>query len=130
MLRLLARLLLSALVFIAVLPHVPGIAFHGTFFQALMLAIMFALILWLVDMVAIALSAVAAIGTLGLALLWLIPFWILGFWLLPAVALKVVSDLMPSYLTISGWLPAIFGGLIMMFIGMVTSGHVWRDAAV
>jgi hypothetical protein len=128
--RVVVRLLLSAFVFIAVLPHIPGISFHGTFFQALMMALLFALILWLVDIVAIAVSAVAAIGTMGVALLWLIPFWILGFWLLPAVALKVVSDLMPSYLTIDGWLPAIFGGLIMLFIGMVTSGHIWRNAEV
>lgn len=129
MLRLFARLILTALAFVAVLPFVPGITFHGTFFQALMLAIMFSLILWLVDVVAIALSAAAAIGTLGLALLWLVPLWILGFWLLP-VALKVVSDVMPSYLVIHGWLPAIVGGLIMLLIGMITSGSFWRHAEI
>lgn len=128
MLRLVVRLVLTALAFTTILPHIGGISFHGTFFQALMMAILFSLILWFVDIIAVALSAAAAIGTLGLALLWLIPFWILGFWLLPAVALKVVSDLMPSYLTIAGWMPAVLGGLVMLIIGMVTSGSIWRHA--
>ena len=126
MLRLATKLLLTALVFIAILPHIQGIAFHGTFLQAITMAIVFGIILWLVDALAVALSAVAAISTLGLALLWILPLWILGFWLLPAVALKVVSDLMPSYLTIVGWMPAILGGLIMLCIGMLTSEQVWH----
>jgi uncharacterized membrane protein YvlD (DUF360 family) len=119
--RLLLRLVLTALAFIAVLPHIPGISFHGTVFQALMLSILFSIILWLVDLAAIALSAAVAIGTLGLALLWLVPLWILGFWLLPAVALKVVSDFMPGYITIQGWGPAVLGGLFMLLIGLVSS---------
>jgi hypothetical protein len=127
MMRLMTRLLLTALAFIAILPHIHGISFHGTFFQALILAILFSLILWVVDFVAVALSAAAAIGTFGVALLWLIPLWILGFWLLPAVALKVVSDVTP-YLSIVGWLPAVLGGLVMLMIGMVTSSNVWRQA--
>jgi hypothetical protein len=62
-----------------------------------------------------------AVGTWGAALLWLIPLWVLGFWLLPAVALKVVSDIAPTYLTVHGWIPAILGGLIMLFISLITA---------
>lgn len=129
MFRLMMRLVLTALAFTAVLPHIQGISFHGSFFNALMLAILFSLILWLVDVVAVALSAMAAIGTLGMALLWLIPLWVLGFWLLPAVALKVVSDVTP-WLNIVGWLPAVIGGLIMLLIGLVTSGSFRRTSEV
>jgi hypothetical protein len=129
MLRLMTRLVLTALAFTAVLPHIPGISFHGSFFEALMLSVMFSLILWLVDVVAIALSAMAAVGTLGMALLWLIPLWVLGFWLLPAVALKVVSDLTP-WLNILGWMPAVVGGVIMLLIGLITSGSFWRTSEV
>jgi hypothetical protein len=68
-------------------------------------------------------SAILAFGTLGLALLFLVPMWLFGFWLLPAVALKLLAGLMPSYLTVSGWTPAILGGLIMLIIGIVTSGN-------
>lgn len=82
--------------------------------------------LWLVDVAAVALSAVLTIGTLGTALLWLIPAWILGSWLLPAVALRLLSDVAPAYLTVEGWIPAILGGLVMLFIGMMTSSVAVR----
>lgn len=52
------------------------------------------------------------------------PVWIVGFWILPAVALRLVSDFMPGYLQVSGWIPAILGSLVLMLIGMVTSGSV------
>lgn len=129
MVRLLMRLALTAFAFAAILPRIPGITFHGSVFNAMMLAIMFSLILWVVDVVAIAMSAAVAIGTLGMALLWLVPLWVLGFWLLPAVALKVVSDVTP-FLSIQGWLPAVFGGLVMLFIGMLTSGHFARHERI
>jgi hypothetical protein len=77
--------------------------------------------LWVVDVIAIMLTAAMAIGTLGLALLWLIPIWILGFWLLPACALQLVGTVMPAYITVTGWGPAILGGLLTMLIGMLTS---------
>lgn len=128
MMKLLARLVLTALAFVAILPHIPGISFHGTLFQALMLAILFTLVLWFVDLAAIAISAAVAVTTLGLALLWLIPAWILGFWLLPAVALKLVSDIMPSYVSVSGWMPAVLGGLVLLVIGLVTSSSLWQHA--
>jgi len=81
----------------------------------------FSIVGWLVDLLAKLLSALWAIGTMGLALLILIPLWILGFWLLPAVTLKLVADMMPAHLTVSGWIPAIEGGLVMMIIGALTT---------
>ncbi len=77
-----------------------------------------------------ALAALWTVSTLGLALLVIIPLWILGFWILPALALLLVSDMMPNTLTIVGWLPATFGGLVMLVIGMIT-GTITRvrDAA-
>jgi len=120
--RLIARLLLSALAFTTILPMIHGIDFHGNFGQALLLAVVFGLMLWVVDLIAIGVSAVLTISSFGLALLWLVPLWILGFWILPAIALKVVSDMMPGYITVNGWVPAILGGLVMLVIGMVTNG--------
>jgi uncharacterized membrane protein YvlD (DUF360 family) len=128
MLKLLARLLLTAFAFVAVLPYIPGISFHGTVFQALVLALLFTIVLWFVDLLAIALSAAFTIGTLGMALLWLIPAWIFGFWLMPALALKLVSDFLPQYLSITGWTPAILGGLVMLVIGLLTSVSLWHHA--
>jgi hypothetical protein len=114
-------LLLTALVFTSVLPLIPGIAFHGNFVGALVLAFFFGIFLWLVDLLAMTVSAMLTVGSLGLALLILVPLWIFGFWLLPAVALRLSADFFPNYLTITGWLPAILGGLIMLFIGVLTS---------
>lgn len=122
--RLILRLVLSALAFTSILPMIHGIDFHGNFAQALLLAVVFGLMLWVVDILAVAISAIAAVGTLGAALLWLVPLWILGFWLLPAVALKLVSDVMPGYISVEGWAPAILGGLVMLGISMVTSRSV------
>lgn len=127
--RMIIRILLTAAAFTFVLPMIHGIDFHGNFGAALVLALAFAVMLWLVDLAAVALSAVLTIGTLGAALLWLIPVWILGSWLLPAVALRLLSDVMPSYLTVTGWMPAIFGGLVMLVIGILTSGATKRRAA-
>ncbi len=119
--RMIIRILLTALAFTSILPLIHGIDFHGNFVAALLLAVGFAVMLWLVDLAAVALSAVLTIGTLGTALLWLIPAWILGSWLLPAVALRLLSDVAPGYLTVDGWIPAILGGLVMLFIGIFTS---------
>jgi len=115
------KILLTAVVFTSVLPLIPGISFHGNFFAAFILAFMFGIFLWLVDLIAMTISAMLTIGSLGLALLILVPLWVFGFWLLPAVALKLSADFFPNYLTISGWLPAILGGLVMLFIGVLTS---------
>lgn len=121
MMSFLFKLLLSALAFIFVLPMIPGIYFHGGFIMAFVLSVFFGIMLWVVDLVAIALSTLLAFSTFGLALIFLLPLWFFGYWLLPAVALKLLSDIMPNALAISGWLPAIWGGLVMLVIGILTS---------
>jgi uncharacterized membrane protein YvlD (DUF360 family) len=120
----LIRLVLIAGAFYFVLPMIQGIQFHGSFVHAIVAGFIFALVGWGCETLAIILSTVLAIGTFGLALLILIPAWMLGFWLLPAIALKVLADMMPATLTISGWGPAIWGGLVMLFIGIITSGKI------
>jgi uncharacterized membrane protein YvlD (DUF360 family) len=124
MTRYLIRLALIACAFYFLFPMIHGIQFHGNFVHALLAGVVFAFLGWIVESIAIAITALLAIGTLGLGLLILIPMWILGFWLLPAVVLKFVADIMPSTLSFSGWEPAIWGGLIMLCIGIITSGQV------
>ncbi len=115
------KLVITAAVFAFVLPMIPGIDFHGNFWAAILLAFFFGIILWVVDVLAVAISAMLTITSLGLALLVLVPLWLVGFWLLPVVALKVLAHFFPTYLTIVGWIPAIWGGLLMLFAGVVTS---------
>jgi hypothetical protein len=120
--RFLIRVILKALAFIYLLPMIGGIAFHGSFVAAIGLAILFSIMLWLVELGAVALATYFTITTFGLALLVLIPLYLLGFWLLPAFALKLVADFMPQYLAVAGWGPAVLGGLLMLVISMVTGG--------
>jgi hypothetical protein len=122
MTRYLIRLVLIASAFYFLFPMIPGAQFHGSFIYALLAGALFAFLGWVVETIAIAVSALLTIGTLGLALIVLVPAWLLGFWLLPAVVLRTVADFMPSTIAFSGWMPAIWAGLIMLLIGVVTSG--------
>jgi uncharacterized membrane protein YvlD (DUF360 family) len=126
MFNFLIRLVVLGLAFHFVLPLIKGIEFHGNFTDALIAGAFFAIIGWAFEALAVTLSAIFAITTFGLGLLILIPAWVIGFWLMPAVVLKVVADMLPSYLTINGWLPAVWGGLVMLFIGVLTSKKLFR----
>jgi uncharacterized membrane protein YvlD (DUF360 family) len=123
MTRYLIRLALIASAFYFIFPLIPGIQFHGNFGYALGAGVLFAFLGWIVESIAIAISAILTIGTFGMALFVLLPAWILGFWLLPALVLTYVADIMPATLSFTGWWPAIWGGLVMLCIGIVTSGH-------
>lgn len=124
--RLLLRLLLSAIAFTSVLPMIRGISFHGNFATALMISFVFALMLWAVETLTMGIAAVWTLGTLGLALLWLIPAWILGFWLLPAIALILTADVMPQSLSVDGFCSAALAGVVMLFIALITSKFFWK----
>ncbi|MBX9721634.1 MAG: hypothetical protein K2X81_09585 [Candidatus Obscuribacterales bacterium] len=117
----LLKLVLTAIAFAFILPLIPGISFHGGVMMALLISLFFGVMLWVTDLVALALSTILAVGSMGIALLWLVPLWLLGFWMLPAVALRLLADFMPNNLSITGWMPAILGGLVMMLIGAITT---------
>ncbi|HEY9681055.1 MAG TPA: hypothetical protein V6C86_05670 [Oculatellaceae cyanobacterium] len=121
MTRYLIRLVLIAGTFYFLFPMIPGVQFHGNFLHAILAGAVFAFLGWVVESIAVGISAIVAISTLGLALIVLIPAWLLGFWLLPAVGLKLLANLMPSTLAFSGWMPAIWGGLLMLCIGIATN---------
>src|SRR5271170_6311282 len=97
--KVLLKLGLTSLVFMFVLPMIPGISFHGGFGTAFLISILFGILLWVVDLLALAMGTFFTITSFGLALLWLLPLWIFGFWLMPAFALKLLSDVAPGYLT-------------------------------
>lgn len=124
--RYMIRLVLIASAFYFLFPLIPGVSFHGTFWTALLAGAAFAFCGWLVEFAAICLSALLTIGTLGMALLFLVPAWLIGFWLLPAVSLRLLADFMPGTVNFSGWVPAIIGGLIMLLVGVITSGDTHK----
>lgn len=116
----LIRLVLLALAFHFILPMIGGIEVRGGFMTSIGLALVFSILGVVVTWLAAAITAVVAVGTLGMGLLVLIPLWILGFWLLPAYTLLLTSSVMPSALSVAGWWPAIWGGLITLVIGVAT----------
>ncbi len=124
MTRFLLRLGLSACAFYFLFPLIPGVQFHGSFIHALLAGTLFSILGWIVELLAVALSAFLTITTLGMALIVIIPAWLFGFWLLPAIALRVVADLMPATLAFTGWIPSIVGGLIMLCIGLITGADM------
>lgn len=126
MIKFIVRLLALSAAFHFVLPMIKGITVHGTFVNSIGLAFFFSVLAWLVSAFAGLVTALLTVGTLGLALLVLIPIWLVGFWLFPAVALKLVADFMPGYLVVDGWWPAIWGGLLMFFVGVVTDASQVR----
>lgn len=125
--RTMIRLLLSAIAFVSILPMIHGIDFHGNFWIALLISVVFGVMLWAVEAITVAIAAVWTISSFGLALLWLIPIWIIGFWLLPVFAFILTADVMPQYLSVSGFIPAAEAGLIMLFIALLTSKTFWPD---
>ncbi len=114
--------------FYFVFPEIPGVTFHGTFVHAAVAGLVFVVVAWVVELVAIAISAMLAVGTLGLALVILIPAWLLGFWILPAVGLKYLAVMMPETLSFTGWTPVLYASLPMLVIGVITSGDVHEKA--
>jgi hypothetical protein len=110
-----------------ILPLIHGIHFYGNLGTAVGLAILFSLILWAVEALALFVAAIWTVSTLGLALVFIIPLWVLGFWILPALALKLVAHFIPQTLAIAGWLPAILGGFVMLVIGMITGIKRFRS---
>lgn len=115
------RLLLTACAFDFLLPLIPGIKFHGNFLHAITAGVVFSIMAWLVEVIGFSISTLLTITTFGIALIFLIPVWLIGFWIVPAIVLKLTAEFVPQYLTISGWTPALWGGLLMLFVGAVTS---------
>jgi uncharacterized membrane protein YvlD (DUF360 family) len=121
LLRFVVRIVITAGVFAFILPLIPGIDFHGNFGFAIIAALLFGILGWLVDIAAVTLSALFTISTLGFALLIIIPLWFLSFWILPAITLHLLADAMPNHLTVHGWGAAMLGGLVMFVVGALTS---------
>lgn len=120
------RLVLTATSFYFIFPMIHGVEFHGSFVHALLAGLLFTILGSLVEFAAVALSAILTITTFGLALFLLVPTWFLGFWILPAIVLRLLADFMPHTLTFAGWWPALQGGLIMLLVGIFTSGDTHK----
>lgn len=113
------ELLLIAVVFHVILPKIAGASFNGSFWTALVWALVFTFILSLVEL-AIAFAALAfGLATLGFGFIPVIFAFLLGFWLIPAIALKTMANLFPSVFTFQTWRAAILAGLCILAVEMM-----------
>ncbi len=112
--------ILSALAFYYVFPMFDGIHMKGGFVTAACLGALFAVISWAAAKLKGLAESLFIMGTLGLGCLIVIPLNVVFFWIMPALALKGLSLVVPAYFTISGWWPAFLGGLVLLFINVLT----------
>lgn len=122
MIRILIRILLTALLFSTVFPALDiGVHFNGPFWPtAVGYAFIFGIVAWFVD-VLIGLAALAfSIVTLGLGLILVWLAQIFAFWLIPAIELQVFADFFPQHFTTSGWGSAIIAGLLLLVVNWLT----------
>ena len=113
MFHLAARTLLSAVVLTYILPMVGGFHFHGEFLPwGLVYGLLLAVVSWLFWKLA-KLFVVFTVGLGGLFILF-------GFWLIPAIQLEMLASFFPQHLTIDSFGTAIWAGLLMALVNVVT----------
>ncbi len=122
MLRLIVRVLLTAVLFCFIFPKIAsGVDFHGDFWPAgVIFAAVFAVIAHLINFGILFAARTFTRLTCGLGLLIIIPALVLGFWLIPAIQLQVVAHYFPEQFTIASWGSAIWAGLLLMVVNIIT----------
>lgn len=124
--RLLTRTLLSALIIKFAFPAVPGLGFDGDYLAAILPAVIFAAILYLVETLCFGLAAFMTVASLGLAAIVIIPIWLLGFWLLPALALYLTTYIFPDLLLVKEPIASTYGGALLLGAMLLTSKLFWK----
>ena len=119
MLRLIVRILLTAVLFSFVFPKIAsGVQFHGQFWpDSIISAIVFAMVSYLVGVLITLSATFLSVLTFGLTVL----VFVLGFWLIPAIQLQAFAHYFPEQLTIASWGSAIWGGLLLMVVNIMTA---------
>lgn len=122
MLRLIVRVILTALLFSYVFPAVvPGVQFHGNFWpQAFIYAAAFSLVAWAVRWLIGLGALVFSVATLGIGALLVFLALIFGFWMIPAIQLQVFAYYFPEHFTVASWGSAIVAGLLLMVVNFLT----------
>lgn len=125
MLRLVVRILLTAVLFCYVFPHVAsGVQFHGKFWpDGIIYAAVFSIVAYIVGMLIGLVVTVFALATRGFGLLVVIPVLMLGFWFIPAIQLQVFSHFFPEQFTVAGWGSAIWAGLFLLVVNLITASR-------
>ncbi|HEY9788340.1 MAG TPA: hypothetical protein V6D17_23325 [Candidatus Obscuribacterales bacterium] len=123
MLKFLLRIVLTAALFCFVFPEViDGVTFHGEFWpQGIGYALAFAITAFIVNVLIVFGAAAFTVATLGLGLIVVWFARVFLFWLVPAIQLMVFAHYFPSHFQVTGWVPAILAGLLLMVVNILTN---------
>lgn len=122
--KLIIAIVLQAIAFY-VLNLVPGIHFTGSFWNACLYGIFFAIVSFVVNFGLIAATAAFGIATRGIGFFIGILLYMIGWWIIPAIQLEVLGWWFPKHFAVDSFGYAILGGLVLMvfnFIIKVISG--------
>ena len=124
MFTLFSKFVLAWTALMSLLPLIRGIDVKGTT-ALLMMALMLSVLIWATDNLTSGMSQDWTDRGSRQCLKKLIPIWLAGFFVVPAILIKMSGNIYPSIINVSGWQPAIFGGLVVLLISLMISRSMW-----
>jgi hypothetical protein len=123
MFRIFLRVFLSALIFVYIVPVIPGAHFIGQFFTT---GLLYGMLMGCIFAAMVALITLATVGTIGATLLVMAP--ILAFrttrylaaWLLSTIQLVLLAHFFPGCLSFDTWSSAFVCGLVFLVMHVLT----------
>jgi hypothetical protein len=120
MVRVIIRILLTALAIIYLFPLLPGTEFNGNLFSAFIIAAFFCLLLAFLEVLSTLFAGSLTLSSLGNAILVIIPVRILFFWVLPTLSLLLIVHSFPGLITMHNPIYAAVASLTLLAIALLT----------
>lgn len=120
LIRLVVRIILTAVAVGLVLPLVPGFEFHGDLTTTIGFAVLISVTTWAISSLAGLLYMVVGTMTLGCGCLILFPIMLFQGFLVPLGGFLVMARIFPEQLTLTGAAALIFPSLVVWMINMLT----------
>lgn len=121
MIRFVINVLITAFMLAFVLPLIPGVHFSGQFWpEAIVYAVLFGVVSFVVDLVLILAGAALTIATAGFGGILVVALYILGWWLIPAIQLMALAHWFPQHLAIDSWFAAAVSGVVLLVVNFLT----------
>jgi uncharacterized membrane protein YvlD (DUF360 family) len=112
--KLVVKAILYAIALVWLIPALGiGVHINGDFGTAVGIAVAFAAVSWLVNVV----IGLVVDLTLGLAGCLMIFVW----WLVPALCVHFTAQLFPQSMSVAGFWAAVWGGLVLMVASMIAN---------
>jgi uncharacterized membrane protein YvlD (DUF360 family) len=124
MFTLFSKFVLASTALMSLLPLIRGIDVKGTT-ALLVMALTLSILIWATDQWTSGMSQAWTDHGSKQCLKKLIPIWLAGFFVVPAILIKVSGSIYPGIINVSGWQPAVFGGLVVLLISLMISRSMW-----